>query len=207
MYAEAADVVKKFLGSWHALDKKEPVVTRVIRLQNQLLFGSFHQRKITMNYINKGNINEQWLYHGTKAKHVDQIIQHGLDARYARSGYLGMSLYTAAVTNYIALGSGIYCTDNSALANAFTDEGKVIFFGRFLLGEVSQTNVAVDLNNSGPFSYPAGAFTSSAPTGPFSATLAANWGNTNVGNWGNWGNWGNATPNTASMYIACVLLF
>jgi len=68
------------------------------------------------------------MFHGTKKANIDQIIQHGFDARYAKSGYLG---------------SGIYCTENSALADSFTDDTKAIFFGRFLLGEVSQTTVGV----------------------------------------------------------------
>jgi len=78
-----------------------------------------------MNYLNKGKENEQWLYHGTKLKKsAETIIETGLDARLSNPGYLGY---------------GIYCTDNSALADQFTDGiERTVFYGRFLLGETQQ---------------------------------------------------------------------
>lgn len=52
-------------------------------------------------------INELYLFHGTKVNAVDVIIQQGLDSRLASSGLLGTGVYTAETASKSAGYTGI----------------------------------------------------------------------------------------------------
>ena len=77
----------------------------------------------TMQYLNKdmtdqlsNEINEFYLFHGTKVDTAEVIIQQGLDRRLASSGLLGTGVYTAEIADK----SAAYTSNiNGDLINAF----------------------------------------------------------------------------------------
>ncbi|KAK3597471.1 hypothetical protein CHS0354_041890 [Potamilus streckersoni] len=68
-------------------------------------------------------VNEHYLFHGTKVAHLDGIFHQGLDNRLAGKGRFG---------------NGIYCAETPAKSNKYTDQDgeKKMFLVRACLGEI-----------------------------------------------------------------------
>ena len=77
-------------------------VTRVERIQNKWLWERYCFAKNRMSMANKGCINEEHLFHGTREIPPEKVIksEKGIDFRYSRQGLWGEGSYFAVNASY-----------------------------------------------------------------------------------------------------------
>ena len=118
-------------AEWNGIEQRmtEPgfcaEVLRIERIQNQWLWEMYEQSRKRMSDKNGGEVNEKWLFHGTKNIHPVKIYnsEQGFDNRLSSQGMWGEGTYFADKAKYSA-----------GFAYATCDGHKQIFLVRVLVG-------------------------------------------------------------------------
>ncbi|XP_019850289.1 PREDICTED: uncharacterized protein LOC109581015 isoform X2 [Amphimedon queenslandica] len=93
---EGAKVVSAFKKTMNAN------ISKIERIQNKFLYSKYDLCKKRMHEKNNGQVNEKWLFHGSRSVAPETIhkSEHGFDFRHAGQGMWGRGAYFAVNASY-----------------------------------------------------------------------------------------------------------
>ncbi|XP_011404758.1 PREDICTED: uncharacterized protein LOC105313219 [Amphimedon queenslandica] len=104
----------------------EAKIVQIERIQNKYLYDKYALCKKRMHKKNNGQVNEKWLFHGSRGVSPERIYksEHGFDFRYGGQGLWGKGAYFAVNASY---SGGSYAFNSP--------QGRQIFLAFVLTGD------------------------------------------------------------------------